>query len=40
MASSSPSELEEKARGVNSPSRIRWMLGAIGFGALSTLGLL
>lgn len=35
MASSSPSELEEKARGVNSPSRIRWMLGAIGFGAFS-----
>ena len=35
MANSSPSELEKKARSLNTQSRIRWMLSAIGFGAFS-----
>jgi glycine betaine/proline transport system permease protein len=35
MASSSPSELEGKARRLNTQGRIRWMLSAIGFSAFS-----
>ena len=37
MASSPSSELEEKIYGITIPSRIRWILGVIGFGVFSVV---